>query len=243
MDKYIFLIIIIIILISCIITDKINKIEHYIIDSKIDGPIILLIAGTHGNEPAGTYALENLINSNISNISITRGKIIIIPRVNKIGLFLNLRWGFNSFIPIDYNRNYPSSKNGKTGDYVNKQIINFVNMSDFIIDFHEGWGYNIINPKSMGSSLYPSNNIFSIKIAEKILVKLNNNIFEPNKKFTINTNSPRIKNTLDSYINSLNKNYLLVETTGQNNVQPLELRIQQITLIINTVIEMFNMNL
>lgn len=48
--------------------------------------------------------------------------------------------------------------------------------------------------------------------------------------------SPRILNTLDYYCNSINKNYILIETSGQNNIQPLETRINQIMLVIDTIV-------
>lgn len=104
-----------------------------------------MIGGTHGNEPAGSIGLEKFISS---NVNISRGKIIIVPRVNKIGLELGLRYGFNGFFPIDFNRNYPTvlqESDSNTSTNINSQIINLVGISDFILDIHEGWGWNIVN--------------------------------------------------------------------------------------------------
>ena len=42
------------------------------------------------------------------------------------------------------------------------------------------------------------------------------------------------------YFNT-NKNYLLVEITGQNNIQPIELRVDQVIFIINILLEKLNM--
>jgi len=234
----IFFIVLLIIFVSCLITNNINQIECLIIDSKIEGPNLLLIAGTHGNEPAGTVGLEQFAKS---NINISKGKIIIIPRVNKIGLFLGTRWGFNSFFPIDYNRNYPSSIHDIGTDHINRQIINYAQSADFTVDFHEGWGFNIIDPNSMGSGIYPSNTELAKKIAENTLYKLNQNITELNKKFTINFNSPRISNSLDSYFHTHKKNYLLIETSGQNDIQPLNLRVKQVLTVIDVVLENLKM--
>jgi len=232
-NSLIFYLLLLICFISCLMTNYTNQIKHFIINSGNPGPTLLLIAGTHGNEPAGSVALENFINS---NSSISKGKIIIIPRVNKIGLAMDVRWGFNGFLPIDYNRQYPLTNSELAGDYINRQIIEYIKISDFVVDFHEGWGFNILEPESMGSGIYPSNTELAKKIGNEILINLNKNITDENKKFTINFTSPRIPNTLDYYCNAINKNYILIETSGQNNIQPLETRTNQIISVINTIL-------
>ena len=39
---------------------------------------------------------------------------------------------------------------------------------------------------------------------------------------------------------AIKSNYLLVETTGQNNIQPIEIRVNQCINVINTVLNYFN---
>jgi hypothetical protein len=219
-------------------TNNINQIEHILIDSGVSGPTLLMISGTHGNEPAGSFGLEKFINS---DAKIKKGKLVIIPRVNKLGLFFNTRWGYNGVIPIDYNREYPNKSNELAGDYINRQIIEYIKKSDFIIDFHEGWGFNIIEPESMGSGIYPSDTEIAKSIGQNVLNKLNDTINDSKKKFTINFDSPRISNTLDSYCNIIGKNYILIETSGQNNIQPIDLRINQVLLTIDTILEELKM--
>ena len=48
------------------------------------------------------------------------------------------------------------------------------------------------------------------------------------------------KGTLRYYANILNKNYILVETTGQNNIQALDVRIEQCKLIIDNIFSYFD---
>lgn len=237
-NSYVIFYILLICFLSCLLTNNINQTEHFLINSGNPGPTLLLIGGTHGNEPAGTIGLEKIIDS---GISISKGKIIIIPRVNKIGLFFDVRWGFNGFIPIDYNREYPSTKFEKAGDHINRQIIEYIQISDFIVDFHEGWGFNKIDPDSMGSGIYPSNFDLPKSIGFDVLNVLNNTINDDEKKFTINYDSPRIPNSLDSYCNAFNKNYILIETSGQNDIQPLDLRVNQVILVVKTVLKKLEM--
>lgn len=230
--------ILVICLICFIITEYINKINPIIIDSGNEGNILLLIGGTHGNEPASSIGL---INFSQSGIKLARGKIIIIPDVNKLGLFFNIRYGFDGFILVDYNRQYPSNINKKSNNFINKQILKYIEIADFIIDFHEGWDYNIIQPKSLGSGIYPSNTLKAQEIGKDILESINNIISANNKKFTLTKNLDKIDGTLLSYSNIINKNYILIETTGQNNVQHIDIRIKQILSIINTVLQKLNM--
>ena len=232
-NSLIFIIILIICLSSCLLTNNINQIEHILIDSGISGPTLLLIGGTHGNEPAGSVGLEEFIKS---NVKIKKGKIIIISRVNKLGLLLNTRWGYNGFLPVDYNREYPSKITESAGDYINRQVIEYIKNADFVVDFHEGWGYNIVEPESMGSGIYPSNTELAKSIGNKLLGVINDTISDSDKKFTINYDSPRIPNSLDSYCSAIHKNYILIETSGQDDIQPMELRVKQVLLVIHTVI-------
>ena len=41
---------------------QINIVKYYVYDTKIDGPTILMLGGTHGNEPAGYHALTKFKN-------------------------------------------------------------------------------------------------------------------------------------------------------------------------------------
>ncbi len=239
-----------------IITDRICNtfLKYYIYDSKVPGNTILLVGGTHGNEPAGTESIKLLQEElNNKNINLKTGKLILIPEVNYCALRLGLR-----YIPFigDMNRKYPCSNNEKCNNQIINKIIHLALNADFIIDFHEGWGFNRINKKSLGSTITPTDTEKSLKIAQIVLKKLNKNIEEKQKKFIILKNnihlnkkghnydyneSIDIKGTLRNFMNINKKNYILVETTGQDNIQPLHIRINQNKIIINTVLNEFNL--
>ena len=205
-----------------------TSIDIYTLSSytKQFGPSVLMIGGTHGNEPAGSVWLEQFLEN---PPIIKYGNIIAIPRLNKIGLLLNRRHVFHNILHNDLNRNYPI-KDGEEGkDVINRQVVKLVQNADFIIDFHEGWGFNRIDHKSMASGLYPSNTKKSIKIADELLISINTTIKDPKKKFIIDyvENSDRKLQTLRNHANYRNKDYILVETSGQNDIQPLHIRVEQ----------------
>ena len=238
--------------------EKLNKLKYYIYDTKIDGPTILMLGGTHGNEPSGYHALnkfKNELDNNIKNIK--RGKIIIVPAVNYYALKLGIR-----YLPLfgDINRKYPQNinNNKKSDSNIINQIINLSNEADFILDFHEGWGYNRINKKSMGSTITPTNTDKSHELAKIMLDSVNKTIETTEKKFIILADPEIIKNksnysnydyskninikgSLRYYQQILNKDYILIETTGQYNIQPLSLRVEQNIIFIEKTLEYYQL--
>ena len=108
---------------------------------------------------------------------------------------------------------------------VNKQVENLVQNSDIIIDIHEGWGYIGDKRNSIGSSISHTKGINKMEI-KKVVDLLNLKIKEDNKKFEIGTFSTK-RHSLREYCDKINKPYILFETTGQNNIQPLHVRLDQ----------------
>ena len=198
------------------------------------GSIILIVGATHGNEPAGYYGIKEYMNKlNRQEITLKKGKIIFIPSVNYCGLKLNNR---NHNTVGDINRLYKDNEN----NIINKLIINFSKTSDFIIDFHEGYDYANKSDNTLGSTITPAETEKSLEIANKVVNNLNKIIDIDYKKFKVNHNK-KIKGTLRDYTDFIKLNYILVETTGQGNVQPLNIRSEQCINIITTVLENYNM--
>jgi len=238
------------------ICDSTDSLEYYIYDSKKSGSTIVIIGGTHGNEPIGSIAIKNLIKKlNDKTITLKRGKLILIPSVNYCALRLNMR-----MIPGigDINRKYPKNleiNNNDTGCPINNKIIELIKDADFILDFHEGWGFHRKTKRSMGSTITPTETPISNEISNILYENINKIITEDYKKFKIFVNDNRsidnvnkysqindIKGSLRYYANINRKNYVLIEITGQNNVQPIEVREKQADLIINNVLKYFGLN-
>lgn len=77
-----------------------------IVDSGQDGPTVLIVGGMHGNEPAGRWAAEQ-----IQHWPIARGKLVVLPQVNRLGLAADSRWApdyRNDRKLRDLNRNFPT---------------------------------------------------------------------------------------------------------------------------------------
>jgi predicted deacylase len=209
--------------------------EYFEYIGKENGPTILIIGATHGNEPAGYYGIKEYMNKlNKQELVLKRGKIIFIPSVNYCGLQLNKR---NHNTVGDINRLYIDMENN---NIINKLIINFSKTSDFIIDFHEGYDYANKLDKTLGSTITPTETETALKVANIVVNNLNKIINIDYKKFKINYNK-KISGTFREYADINKFNYILVETTGQRDVQPLNIRTEQCINIINSVLENFNM--
>lgn len=193
-----------------------------------DNTNVLIIGGTHGNEPAGTYALIDLKNTmnNYKNINLT-----IIPQANMCGLKLNTRYLPHRLYDRDLNRNYRKNPDS----YIESVIYNEIIKNDIIIDLHEGYSFHKLNKNSVGQTIYCNNSKFK-PVCNNIVSNINNYIRDDYKKFTCLKELKHIKNSMRYLCDSLNKTYFLIETAGQNNIQKIEVRVNQQLFIINNIL-------
>ena len=210
--------------------NKLNIIKF----NKSKTPKLVVIGGVHGNEYGPVYGIEKFIknNSNIFN----KGNVKFIPRVNNIGILRNTR--HYDCIDDDYNinRNFDSDIQIHS---LEDKIINIIKDADYVIDFHEGYDFHKLNNSSIGSTISSTSSLLSKKVSKYIVQNINKYIKEDFKKFTLIKKKEAIKNSLRYYCDKNNINYSLIEITGQNNKQPLEIRIKQTNIILNSFFKYF----
>jgi len=229
--KLLLLFIIVVTMIILFFNDLIEYYDYGNINSKYK---LCIVAGIHGNEPAASILLNKLIQEKYFKNIDENIFIRIIPNVNKFGITFNTRYQNNIKHP-DINRNF--IENSDDDGY--KKIIELTKNMDLILDFHEGWGFHKINPTSLGSTITISPGKNMKELGKHIIRNLNNIIPKKEHKFILLKNTCRIKSSLGCYSTHNNTNYILVETTGQNNIQKLEIRHKQIYNVIITVISHF----
>jgi predicted deacylase len=112
------------------------KVPVIIERSKVEGPVILLLAGVHGDEINGVSIIREIINQKL-NVP-KKGTIICIPVFNIFGYLIQTREFPDG---RDLNRMFPGSLNGSLASQFayqfTKEIAPFV---DYVIDYHTGGG-------------------------------------------------------------------------------------------------------
>jgi predicted deacylase len=194
-----------------------------------------ILAGVHGNEPSGTEALQELIQSDWFNKNEARKfNFVIVPRANEYGLRNNIRWT-DSIAHPDLNRSFTERGGDILSEFLMKEFANV----DLLLDFHEGWGWHKINHSSIGSTLSPTKTSsgLSLNIAKAAADNINSNIDNINKKFQVLPDiSCDIKSALSCYMERAGREYILTETTGQKNIQPINVRTDQVKNVIDTAV-------
>lgn len=204
--------------------------EVYDIIGSEPGPFICIISGTHGNEPAGTIALKDMLN-----MTITRGRIRIIPAINPWGLRRYVRYAPGGMFN-DINRNYarnigaPREDPLTSREYISTAVLALIRGADLVLDFHEGWGYSNSTRFSIGSSVTPSTHGVAPALSSNLVSAINDEFkLDGHKKFTLRTHkSCSIEGTLGCRMQHDQRPYILIETTGQFGAQSLEKRISQV---------------
>lgn len=102
--------------------------------AKREGPVLLLLAGSHGDEINGIEIVRRVIKNGWNKPQ--AGTVICIPVYNIFG-FLNLRREFPD--GRDLNRSFPGTKNGSlASQFAYHFMTEIAPLVDIVIDFHTG---------------------------------------------------------------------------------------------------------
>jgi uncharacterized protein len=105
-----------------------------ILRAAVDGPVLLLTGGLHGDEINGIEIVRRLLSRKLAIPD--KGTVIAMPLVNVYGFIQNVRG-----VPDgkDINRSFPGSKNGSLAKIVAYTLMNqIIPQIDVGIDFHTG---------------------------------------------------------------------------------------------------------
>lgn len=124
-----------------------SQTECHIMDSGKEGPTIFLLAGTHGNEPAGFKGAEQLLE----RLEPKTGRIILVPHANQQAIELNQRTASDG---VDMNRSYPGAEDGNPIQILSAQIMELIQKYQpvCVVDMHEGVNFYGVNG-SIGNSI------------------------------------------------------------------------------------------
>lgn len=190
--------------------------KAYVYESSSPGPAVMVVGGVHGNEPAGALAAQKFCE-----IPVVKGILVVIPRTNVTALEANVRT-----LPEvgDINRAYPGDETGTYAEQISFAIVQLMKQYkvNMVIDLHEGYAFNAVDPKSVGETILPGKDDTSVLLAMDAMEEVNQKIKEPYKRFSVLAN-PVVGSTA-YYANS----YLKVPafTVETSSKQALEDRVE-----------------
>lgn len=158
--------------------------EYYILRGNDEYPKILIDAGIHGDEIAGIYACDSILNF----INVKNGTVILVPRVNLPAIKKGVR-GDN----VDLNQVFPGNENGSL--YEEKLAYDFMKIieelkPDVVINLHEAWTkfdknlYEKKKDKSFGQTFITNSEEHSDYLLN-VLFNVNQKINNEDTKFRI----------------------------------------------------------
>ncbi len=163
---------------------------------KTEGPAVLIVGGTHGNEPAGFEAAHRLLRDLLEK-GFEKGTVFIIPEANKIAVQNNSRR-----IPVpentdrergNLNRCYPGDPDGLPMEKAAYQINQLMKEKkvELLLDLHESPYFHLEtkNKKDeyhgLGQTLIYTLNEEATWLGMIVLDHMNSQITEEIKKFTL----------------------------------------------------------
>ncbi len=207
------------------------------VESGEPGPIVMIVGGVHGNEPAGARAAEQ-----IRHWPLKRGELIVIPRANVAGLRARMR-----FVPNrppatrDLNRNFPKTdEKNETAGVLAGAIWSLAKerKPDWLLDLHEGTDFHQINKKSVGSSIIPTKGEGMEDAVRKALGAVNATIEEPKKKL-VRLRYPVTGSLARAAHERLGMRRMILETTVKE--QPLSRRSRQHRIMVHAILSHLDM--
>jgi len=204
--------------------------RYYVTDTGKAGPVVMVVGGVHGNEPAGARAAEH-----IRHWRIIRGRLIVLPRANEPALKSRTR--LMPSAPKDrgnLNRNFPKEAGDEPKCALSRAIWSLVceTRPDWLLDLHEGYDFTRIS-KSVGSSLIAVKSAEVTEQGRRMLDTLNETIEDPNKTFVLK--GPPIQGSLArAAAEVLGSKSMILETTFKE--QPISLRARQHRIMVHRLL-------
>lgn len=150
---------------------------YTLVTTPVEGPVVLVIGGIHGDEPASYLAAGE-----IASWVVDRGTLIVIPRANTAAIRRQHRLGADL---LDLNRTFPGRHDGGPTEQLAAAIyaVMLEHQPDWVIDLHEALYFERIQPGALGQTIiYPPGATSSLFV-EELLKAVNLTIESPANHF------------------------------------------------------------
>jgi predicted deacylase len=139
----------------------------HVLDSGVPGAVSLVIAGIHGDEPAGVEAARQLAAKKLA-----RGRMIVIPVANRLAAEYEVR---TPYFMQDLNRSFPGRKTGRDTQRLAASIMEVIAQyrPAVAIDLHESGSESDPGGSETANSLILSEDGRAAEIALTVLEAMN----------------------------------------------------------------------
>ncbi len=142
--------------------------DLYLNEAPKDGPAVFIVAGIHGNEPAGVLAATQLAEE----ITPGKGKLLILPRANVPAIEAERR-----YLPgeMDLNRVFPVEIPENPTEELAQEIYSLIqeHSLDVIIDLHESREFYSLDPNRVGQTIIFNEHPVARAIVQRLLEEIN----------------------------------------------------------------------
>jgi autotransporter-associated beta strand protein len=199
---------------------------YYVRQAPEPGPVVMVVGGVHGNEPAGAAAAEQ-----IRHWSITQGTLIVVPMAAPQAAAAGTR---NIPDEGDLNRNFPGLSDSitATSGPTAAALWQFVRQQSpgWLLDLHEGLDFHASNPDSVGSTIIHMNEPVTNLYVARMLSAVNQSITDPAKRFQ-SIYGPVATGIARASVTHLGTRGMILETTIRG--QSLDFRVDQHRTMVN----------
>ena len=230
-----------------------HELDIYKIYGETPGKTLLLIGGIQGDEPGGFLSADHY-----ADISLARGKLIVVPRANFKSIVL-----YRRKVNDDMNRKFAEDRKNNYETKIVEILKKLINESDCLLNLHDGSGFYSDkwegpdrNPERYGQSIISDSEVYINPetgevvelgaMARWVADKINKNIKNPLNYFHFNDHKTTEKNSLHKEQRK-SATYYALYTCGipafgieTSKSLPIELKVRYHNLAINAFMEKFD---
>jgi putative intracellular protease/amidase len=201
-----------------------HETAYYVQKASAPGPKVLIVGGIHGNEPAGSHAVDV-----VRYWPIERGTIISVPRANVKALAANVRRIPDTPKELsDLNRDFPLP-DAETPDPPEHPLASALwqilklHQPDWVFDCHEGHNFHRIDSTSVGNSVIADKKPETQELAKLMLDAVNDGNEIAERQFELR--GPPIAGSLTRAASQhLRAKAIILETTSKDQRIPVRAR-------------------
>jgi len=214
-----------------------HPLKVYYLEGNEPGPTVMIQAGIQGDETTGFYTAQLL-----SNASLQKGNLIIVPRANIPAILKGKR-----LINVDLNRRFDQEYSRFYEDRLARAIRFLIGQCDAFVHLHEGSGFyhpnyinSLRNPNRWGQSFIIDSAVYKDEVhlakhVKKTLPRVNSKIVPAQYRFELfntktgspDTKHPEQRKSLTYYaLNTLEIPAMAIEVSKNITNKPLKLKHQ-----------------